>query len=143
MEINIVVNFVSEEIEIEGDNQIEEENEDQDINDNRENIIEEDEDDNDFLLPNESQGNIIIKYNKQNFKLYDIIDKFKKLKIIKDKIQCPNCNNNMILKEIKNYKDKLYQRCKKNGINKQDYKINLRNGIYWKKLKLIYEYYIF
>ena len=87
MEINIVDNFVSEEIEIEGDNQIEEENEDQDINDNRENIIEEEEEDNDFDLPNENQGNIIIKYNKQNFKLYDIIDKFKKLKIIKYNIR--------------------------------------------------------
>jgi len=32
----------------------------------------------------------------------------------------------MAIKENKNYKDRLYWRCKKNGVNKHDSKINLR-----------------
>ena len=41
----------------------------------------------------------------------------------------------MTLNENKNYKDKLYWRWKKNGINKHDYKINLRSGSILEKTK--------
>ena len=100
MDNNIVENFFSEDIEIEEDNQEEVENANEDCNeDEEENEIEED---------NDIQEENIIKYNKKDFLLYDIIDKFKKLKMLKDKRQCPICNNPMAIKENKNYKDRLY-----------------------------------
>jgi hypothetical protein len=129
MENIIVDNFNSKEIEIEEeeDNQEEFENSNEDSNeDEEENEIEEDMD---------IQEDNIIKYKEKDFSLYDIIDKFKQLKMLKDKRQCPICHNPMAIKENKNYKDKLYWRCKKNGINKHDSKINLRSDSILEKTK--------
>lgn len=70
----------------------------------------------------------VIKYNPNDYKLDDIIEKLMQLKIIKKSNVCTVCNLEMKLVNTKDYKDKKCWRCKKNIPYKHDNKINIRSN---------------
>ena len=61
----------------------------------------------------ESNNNILIKYNENDFNNDKIIKYQMKNKILKDKMLCPTCNNEMKLSNNKKSIDGVIWRCSK------------------------------
>ena len=68
----------------------------------------------------------IPKYNKENYKIKDIINQILKLNILRNNVKCPKCNTIMYLTDNVNYKD--IWRCVKKMNDKHDIKINIINN---------------
>ena len=85
---------------IEPINSEEEGNSNNNNNDDGEEINEEDSDISNSIS-DESDNNIVIKYNENDFKKDKIIEYLMKNKILKDKMLCPTCNNEMKLSNNK------------------------------------------
>ena len=85
----------------------------------------------------ESNKNIVIKYNENDFKKDKIIEYLMKNKILKDKILCLTCNNEMKLSNNKQSIDGVIWQCsKKGGYFKYDNKVNIKAGNILEDIKI-------
>ena len=131
---------------IENDNNsINEHNSDNDNN----NFNKEEEEEEEFS--EESLDSIFIeeniqKYNKENYKLKDIITILMKSNILSNHVICSNCHNLMKLVENKSYVDRCVWRCLKTGNNKHDNKQNICTNTIFDYVKadirLLYFFYL-
>ena len=119
---------------IEIDNNFINEHNNSDINNNNYNIEEEEEfseDSSDSIFINEN----FQKYNKEQYKLKDIISILMKSNILSNHVICSNCQNLMKLVENKSYGDECVWRCLKTGNNKHDNKQNIRTNSIFDNVK--------